>query len=181
MSINTLKNQSLLLSANKLFTRYFTTNLPNEIKIIQDLCRKFTNEELKPDIVARNDRDSRFPAEQIAKLGEMGFMGIGASAEFGGSNMNILSLSVIVEELSKGCASVGAIVSIHNCLYANLINKIGSQEQKEKWLREYTTGKKIGAFALSEMGKNHHFHFFHTISLMISYLMSIYIRGGERC
>lgn len=153
MSINSLKHQSLLLSANKLFPRYFSTNLPNEIKIIQDLARKFTNEELKPEIVSKNDRESRFPAEQIQKLGEMGFMGVSASPEFGGSNMNILTLSVIVEELSRGCASVGAIVSIHNCLYANLLSRIGSQEQKEKWLREYTTGKKIGAFALSEMGK----------------------------
>ena len=153
MSINSFKLQNLLSSTNKSFTRYFTTNLPNDVKIIQDLVRKFTNEELKPEIVAKNDRESRFPAEQIEKLGEMGFMGVSASAEFGGSNMNILTLSVIVEELSRGCASIGAIVSIHNCLYANLLSRIGNQEQKEKWLREYTNGKKIGAFALSEMGK----------------------------
>ncbi|CAG9797662.1 unnamed protein product [Chironomus riparius] len=151
MSINSLRHKSLSLSANKLITRYFTTNLPNDVKIIQDLVRKFTNEELRPEVVAKNDRESRFPTEQIEKLGDMGFMGVSAAAEFGGSNMNILSLSVIVEELSRGCASVGAIVSIHNCLYANLLSRIGTQEQKEKWLREYTTGKKIGAFALSEM------------------------------
>jgi len=155
MSFNNLKNQSLLLSTNKLFTRYFTTNLPNDVKVIQDLVKKFTNEELRPEIITKNDQNERFPAEQIEKLGDMGFMGIGASAEFGGSNMNNLALSVIVEELSRGCASVGAIVSIHNCLYANLISRIGSTEQKEKWLREYTTGKKIGAFALSETGNQH--------------------------
>lgn len=152
MSLPSLQSTSILSCANKLITRYFTTNLPNDVKIIQELCRKFTIEELKPNVVSKNDQESRFPAEQIQKLGEMGFMGIGVSSDYGGSNLNTLALSVIVEELSRGCSSVGAIVSIHNCLYANLINRVGSQEQKEKWLREYTNGKKIGAFALSEMG-----------------------------
>ena len=82
----------------------------------------------------------------------MGLMSIGVDTEFGGSNLNSLALSVAVEELSRGCASTGAIVSIHNCLYANLLNRKGNQHQKEKYLRPYTSGK-IGAFALSELGK----------------------------
>lgn len=139
-------------SANKLITRCFTTNLPNDIKVIQDLCRKFTIDKITP-IAAQNDRSSTFPAEQIKELGQMGFMGIGAPLEYGGSNLTTLALSVIVEELSRGCASIGAIVSIHNCLYSNLLSRVGSLEQKDKWLRGFTSGKKIGAFALSESGE----------------------------
>jgi butyryl-CoA dehydrogenase len=141
-----------LRSSKKIISRCFTTNLPNDVQVVQELCRKFADTELKP-VASHHDKESKYPAKQIEQLGDMGFMGIGASAEFGGSSMKTLALSVIVEELSRGDASVGAIVSIHNCLYANLVDKIASQEQKEKWLRDYTTGKKIGAFALSEMGE----------------------------
>lgn len=148
MSLNKLKVNSLFLSASKSIQRYFTTNLPSDIKVIQELVRKFTDEEIIPQ-AAKNDRESKFPKEQIKKLGQMGFLGI--TSNYGGPNLNTLALSVIVEELSRGDASVGAIVSIHNCLYVNLLDRMGSDEQKEKWLREYTTGSKIGAFALSEM------------------------------
>lgn len=145
----TLQYKKILGISNHLISRSFTTNLPKDVKIIQDLIRKFTEEEIKP-VASENDKNQLFPAKQIEKLGAMGFMGIGASTEFGGSNLSALALSVIVEELSKGCASTGAIVSIHNCLYINLLEKVGSQEQKVQWLKEFTNGKKIGAFALSE-------------------------------
>jgi butyryl-CoA dehydrogenase len=136
--------------SNKLLTRCFTTNLPSDIQVIQQLTRKFADEELKP-VAGLYDKNCKFPDEAIRKLGEMGFMGIGADAEFGGSNMNSLALSVVVEELSRGCASVGAIVSIHNCLYVNLLQRIGSRDQKLEFLKGFTDGKKIGAFALSEI------------------------------
>lgn len=86
-------------------------------------------------------------------MGKLGLMGIGVSQIYGGSNLNTLALSVAVEELSKSCASTGAIVSIHNCLYANLLERKGTAEQKERFLQEYVNGWKIGAFALSESGK----------------------------
>lgn len=148
-----IRNSSILLNSKKLISRCFTTNLPNELQIVQEMVRKFAAQELKP-IAGYHDKNSEYPAKQIMKLGEMGFMGIGASAQYGGSSLNSLALSIIVEEISRGDASVGAIVSIHNCLYANLVDRIGNEEQKEKWLRGFTSGNKIGAFALSETSKN---------------------------
>ena len=135
-----------------LSSRSFASNLSNELKSLQELCRKFANEELKP-VAAELDRECKFPRKQVQKLGDLGLMGIGVASEFGGANLNTLALSIAVEELSRGCASTGAIVSIHNCLYANLLNRLGSYEQKKKFLTPFTDGRKIGAFALSEAGE----------------------------
>ncbi len=78
-------------------------------------------------------------------------MGINVSRKYGGSELDTLSTSIIVENLSNGCASTGIIVAIHNCLYANLLNSCGTEKQKEEFLRPFTSGN-IGAFALSEYG-----------------------------
>lgn len=91
-----------------------------------------------------------FPLEQICKIASLGLMGMGADKTYGGSELDTLSTSLVVEELTRGCASTGIIVSIHNCLYVNLLNKLGTPEQKTKFLYPYTTSGKIGAFALSE-------------------------------
>jgi len=130
-------------------SRPFSTNLPDELKSLQELCRKFSDEELKPvaDVL---DREAKFPKKQIQKLGELGLMGITASSDYGGSNMSSLALSIVVEELSRGCGATGAIVSIHNCLYADLLSRLGTDEQKSKFLKPFVDGNKIGAFALSE-------------------------------
>lgn len=145
------KTVKLLTQSTACTSRSFTTKLSDELKSLQELCRKFANEELKP-VADHLDKECKFPKKQIQKLGELGLMGIGVSSEFGGANLNTLALSVAVEELSQGCASTGAIVSIHNCLYANLLNRLGTHEQKAKFLKPFTDGKKIGAFALSEAG-----------------------------
>lgn len=79
-------------------------------------------------------------------------MGACVDPAYGGLGLDYLSLAIAVEELSRGCASTGMIVSIHNYLYANLINEKGTAEQKDKFLREFTKGA-IGAFALSEPGE----------------------------
>jgi len=130
-------------------SRPFSTNLPDELKSLQELCRKFSDEELKPvaDVL---DREAKFPKKQIQKLGELGLMGITASSDYGGSNMSSLALSIVVEELSRGCGATGAIVSIHNCLYADLLSRLGTDEQKTTFLKPFVDGNKIGAFALSE-------------------------------
>jgi butyryl-CoA dehydrogenase len=147
------KNVRFVKLCSNCSSRTFTTKLPNELKSLQELCKKFSNEELKP-VADQLDKAAKFPKKQIQKLGKLGLMGICVSSDYGGSNMNTLALSVAVEELSQGCASTGSIVSIHNCLYANLLNRLGSNEQKKKYLRPFTDGNKIGAFALSESGSN---------------------------
>lgn len=77
-------------------------------------------------------------------------MGVCADPKYNGSGLNTLFLALAVENLSQGCASTGAIVSIHNCLYVNLLQRKGTEEQKIKFLKPYTKSK-IGAFALSEL------------------------------
>lgn len=79
-------------------------------------------------------------------------MAINIDSRYGGSNLDMLSTCIAVEEISRGCAGTGIILSIHNCLYAHLLQTRGTDAQKEEYLRPYTTGK-IGAFALSEHGK----------------------------
>lgn len=145
------RNVKFITQSSSFLSRAFSTNLPDELRSLQELCRKFSDDELKPvaDVL---DREGRFPRKQIQKLGELGLMGITASSEYGGSNMSSLALSVVVEELSRGCGATGAIVSIHNCLYADLLSRLGTDEQKSKFLKPFVDGNKIGAFALSESG-----------------------------
>ncbi|CRK94413.1 CLUMA_CG007920, isoform A [Clunio marinus] len=135
-------------SKNLLF-RSFSSGLSKELKSLQELCRKFSDEELNP-VASQLDKLGKFPKQQIEKLGALGMMGICVPTEYGGSGMSTLALSIIVEELSRGCGSTGSIVSIHNCLYANLIQRLGSHDQKLKFLKPLVSGSNIGAFALSE-------------------------------
>src|SRR5690349_8906432 len=114
------RNIRVVAQSSSVLSRAFSTKLPDELKALQELCKKFSNEELKP-VADRIDKESRYPKKQIKKLGELGLMGIGVASEYGGSNLNTLALSIVVEELSRGCGSTGAIVSIHNCLYGNLL------------------------------------------------------------
>ncbi|XP_026475822.1 short-chain specific acyl-CoA dehydrogenase, mitochondrial-like [Ctenocephalides felis] len=108
------------------------------------LCRK----NLKP-IAGDLDRNNKFPTEQIQHLGKLGLMAINVDPDYGGSGLDTLSISLAVEEIARGCGGTGAIVSIHNCLYACLLNRLGTTKQKEQFLRPCTSGN-IGAFALSE-------------------------------
>lgn len=83
----------------------------------------------------------------------MGMMGVCVDPAYGGLGLDYLSLAIAVEEISRGCASTGMIMSIHNFLYANLVNERGTENQKENFLRSFTRGS-LGAFALSESGKS---------------------------
>lgn len=97
------------------------------------------------------DRAGAFPSDQIHKLSKLGLMGMCVSRENGGTQRDTLSASLAIEELSRACASTGIIVSIHNCLYCDLIQRIGTPAQIEQFLKPFVTGQ-IGAFALSEHG-----------------------------
>lgn len=86
-------------------------------------------------------------------MGELGLLAISVSEKYGGAGQNTLALAVAVEEIARGCGGTGTIVSVHNCLYVNLIERCGNEEQKEKFLRPFTSGT-LGCFALSEPGNN---------------------------
>lgn len=118
---------------------------------VQNLCRKFTDSEIVP-VAAALDRNGKYPEKIIKKLGDMGFMGMTVNKQYKGSELDYTSLSIAVEEISRGCASTGAIVSIHNILYADLLNTHGTEKQKVTFLKPYTSGRP-GAFALSESGE----------------------------
>lgn len=148
MSSSKLK---LLRHSSVFLTRSFSTQLPEELRSLQELTRKFANDELKP-VADIYDKECRFPKTQIKKLGELGLMGVGVSKDYGGSGMSALAVSIAVEELSRVCGSTGAIVSIHNCLYADLVNRLGTDQQKSRFLKPLVDGSSIGAFALSESG-----------------------------
>ncbi|XP_040166214.1 short-chain specific acyl-CoA dehydrogenase, mitochondrial-like [Anopheles arabiensis] len=124
--------------------------LSKEHQQVQQLCRQFSERELKPAASAI-DRNGTFPEQHIAKLAELGLMRVTVAPLYGGSGLDMLSLSLVVEELSRGCGSTGSIVSIHNCLYANLLHRLGTDDQRARFFNKYES-KTIGAFALSEAG-----------------------------
>lgn len=124
-------------------------DLSEEQISIRDAARDFAEKEIAPSSVER-DLKSEFPKEIINKLGELGFMGMMVSPEWGGSGMDSVSYALAVEEISKVDASVGVIMSVNNSLVCYGLEKWGSDFLKEKYLRPLATGKKLGAFCLSE-------------------------------
>lgn len=117
----------------------------------RSFCRDFAEGELKP-VAAETDRKHLFPEEEIKKMGELGLMSIAVSEKFGGAGLDYLAYAIAVEEISRGCASAGVIMSVHNTLYLGPIEKFGNQKQKEKYICPFASGAKIGCFALSEPG-----------------------------
>ena len=85
-------------------------------------------------------------------------MGINVSSDYGGSELDALAYAIAMEEISRGCASVGVIMSAHNSLYLYPIDAFGNNEQKERWITPFATcikedgGMNIGCFGLSESG-----------------------------
>jgi alkylation response protein AidB-like acyl-CoA dehydrogenase len=123
--------------------------LTEEQLMIQQTARRFTEQELKPGVITR-DELQKFPAEQIEKLGELGFLGMMVAPEYGGSGMDTLSYVLAMEEFSKMDASTSVIVSVNNSLICYGLENYGSEEQKQKYLIPLASGKQIGAFCLSE-------------------------------
>jgi alkylation response protein AidB-like acyl-CoA dehydrogenase len=117
--------------------------------MIRQAARDFAQTELKPGVIER-DEHQKFPAEQIKKLGELGFLGLMTSPEYGGSGMDAISYVLAMEELSKIDASASVVVSVNNSLVCYGLEKYGSEEQKQKYLVPLASGQVIGAFCLSE-------------------------------
>ena len=111
--------------------------------------RAFAEEEVKP-IAFSLDQANEFPAEAVKKLGELGLMGIPYPKEYGGAGGDVLSYAMCVEELAKVCGTTAVIVSAHTSLCCAPIFEHGTEEQKRKYLPDLLSGKKIGAFGLTE-------------------------------
>lgn len=117
--------------------------------MIRDAARDFANTELKPGVIER-DENQKFPAEQVKKLGELGFLGMMVDPKYNGAGLDTVSYVLAMEELSKIDASASVVVSVNNSLVCFGLEKYGSEEQKEKYLKPLAAGEKIGAFCLSE-------------------------------
>ncbi|MGH0183116.1 UNVERIFIED_CONTAM: hypothetical protein FKN15_015815 [Acipenser sinensis] len=123
--------------------------LPETHEMLRQTCRDFADRELCP-IAAQLDREHRYPAEQVRKMGSMGLMAVEVPEQFGGAGLDYLAYAIGVEEISRGCASTGVVMSVNNSLYLGPVLKFGSEEQKQQWITPFTTGEKVGCFALSE-------------------------------
>jgi len=123
--------------------------LSEEQLMIQQAARDFAQNELKPGVIER-DEHQKFPADQVRKLGELGFLGMMVSEKFGGSGLDALSYVLVMEEISKIDASASVVVSVNNSLVCYGLEAYGSEFQKEKYLVPLASGLKIGAFCLSE-------------------------------
>jgi len=118
-------------------------------KQVKQLARDFAEKEIAP-FVRKYDEKGEFPFEIMKKLGEIGFLGITFPEEYGGSGLKYLDYVVIIEEISRVDPSIGLSVAAHNGLCTNHIYCFGDENQKRKYLPELCTGKKIGAWALTE-------------------------------
>lgn len=125
--------------------------LSKEHEMARNLFRDFAVNEVKP-LAQEIDETERFPMETVEKMGKYGFMGIPIPEEYGGQGCDALTYSMCVEELSKVCGTTGVIVSAHTSLCVMPIYKFGTEEQKKKYLPDLCSGKKIGAFGLTEPG-----------------------------
>jgi alkylation response protein AidB-like acyl-CoA dehydrogenase len=123
--------------------------LTEEQIMIRQAARDFAQAELKPGVIER-DEHQKFPAEQVKMLGELGFLGMMVSPEYGGSGLDAISYVLAMEELSKIDASTSVVVSVNNSLVCYGLEKYGTEAQKQKYLVPLAKGEKIGAFCLSE-------------------------------
>ncbi|MDC8005663.1 acyl-CoA dehydrogenase [Aureisphaera galaxeae] len=124
-------------------------SLSEEHLMIRDAARDFAKTELLPGVIER-DNKQEFPAEQVKKMGELGFLGMMVDPQYGGGGMDTISYVLAMEELSKIDASSSVIVSVNNSLVCYGIQAYGTEEQKQKYLTKLATGESIGAFCLSE-------------------------------
>jgi len=125
---------------------YFLTP---EQQMIRDSAREYAQQHLLPGVIER-DLHGIWPKEQIAQMGELGFMGMMVDPQWGGSGLDSMSYVLAMEEISKIDASASVIMSVNNSLVCWGLEKFGSEAQKEKYLPGLATGKLLGAFCLSE-------------------------------
>ncbi|CAI9672891.1 acyl-CoA dehydrogenase [Elizabethkingia anophelis] len=124
-------------------------NLSEEQLMIQQAARDFAQNELLPGVIERDDQQ-KFPAEQVKKMGEMGFLGMMVDPKYGGAGMDSVSYVLAMEEISKVDASAAVVMSVNNSLVCAGLERFASEEQKIKYLTPLAKGEVIGAFALSE-------------------------------
>jgi butyryl-CoA dehydrogenase len=125
--------------------------LNDEHKMIQEMARNFAQKEIAP-VAAELDAKGEFPSRHLPKMAELGLLGMMVPIEWGGVGLDTLAYVLALEEISVACASTAVTMSVNNSLFCAPILKFGNDKQKEKYLRDFAMGSKLGAYALSEPG-----------------------------
>jgi alkylation response protein AidB-like acyl-CoA dehydrogenase len=118
-------------------------------QMIRETARQFAREELAPSVIERDEKEE-FPHESVRKMGELGFMGMMVPEQYGGAGLDTLAYVLALEEIGKVDASACVIMSVNNSLVCWGLDVHGSEDQKQRYLVDLASGKKLGAFALSE-------------------------------
>ena len=126
-------------------------DLTQEQQLVRDTVREFALEKVAP-VAEELDRESRFPYELVAELGELGLMGLPISEEYGGAGGDTVSYALAIEELTRIDSSVAITVAAHTSLGTMPIFLFGTEEQKQRWLPDLASGAKLAAFGLTEPG-----------------------------
>ena len=125
------------------------TLLSDKHRTVRRSVRNFCERELRP-IAKEIDQEARFPWEIVEKMGNLGFFGVQAPRDLDGAGMDSVGYAVVIEEISRVCASLGLCISVHNSVVIYPLLAFGSEEQKQRWVPPLARGEKIGAFCLTE-------------------------------
>jgi len=147
------RNKSL---TNKMLVRSASVLPDNDAlsetnQMLRETVAAFAENELAPN-AGKVDKECKFPMEMVAKMGELGLMGLDIPTELDGAGLDYMAYAIAMEEVSRGCATAGVIMSAHNSLYLGPLKGFANDEQAEKYIKPFVTGEKIGCFALSEPG-----------------------------
>src|SRR5271163_3115329 len=123
--------------------------LSEEQQLLQKSVREFAEAEVKP-LAKENDETGKYPRELFQKAAELGLTGVAIPEAEGGAGMDHVCYEIVVEEISRVCASTGVILSVQNSLYCDPVHRFGTEEQKKKFLEPFARGEKIGCYALTE-------------------------------
>jgi butyryl-CoA dehydrogenase len=124
-------------------------SLTEEQSLLQRTVREFAETEVKP-LAKELDETGHFPRETFRKAAELGLTGVAVPEQYGGAGMDQIAYTIVIEEVSRACASTGVILSVQNSLYCDPILRFGTEEQKKKFLVPFASGEKIGCYALTE-------------------------------
>jgi butyryl-CoA dehydrogenase len=124
-------------------------NLSEEQLLLQRTVREFAETEVKPR-ARENDEAGHFPRDTFRKAAELGLTGVAVPECEGGAGFDHISYAIVIEEISRVCASSGVILSVQNSLYCDPIHRFGTEAQKKKFLLPFARGEKIGCYALTE-------------------------------
>ncbi|MGE0788740.1 MAG: acyl-CoA dehydrogenase [Sandaracinaceae bacterium] len=123
--------------------------LTDDQKLVQQMAREFAERDVKP-LARELDKTGRWPAELVAKMGELGLLGVAVPSEHGGAGADNVSYAVAMEEIARACASTAVIMSVNNSLVCDPLLKFGNPDQKKRFLAPLAAGDKLGCFGLTE-------------------------------